>query len=575
MLRTSERKFLEKLLLLAVALTSVIVTPKSAGDPINPIKMAVIAVCGFACAGFIASYWRKIFQSPLKLLMILSGLFLISLILNLIFAGGNLTQKFFGVYGRNTGFVTYASLLLLLVGGAIASSSSLIKKFTLTMLAVGVLSSIYGYMQHSGIDPAGWVSPYSPIMGFLGNPDFAAAFLALTCIAALAPILSKGAKVIFKISSLIYIVLALYLIKLSGVKQGILIFVIGIVCIVILILYHSKFKVLSYLAIIGAISTVTFVLFALFNIGPLASLLYKTSLTARGYYWQAGLTMITDHPFLGVGLDNYGDWYRRSRSIDAYNWSPTQYTNAAHNVFIDIAANGGLILLIIMLGIMALVIKSIIQFSKHEKVLDPYFAILVSLWVAFNAQLLISINQIGVAVWGWVISGLIIGHGHSGNLETKNESIRLKKSRNETNKTENFTAKALILFSIGSLIGLGIGLPDYVGESRYYIEMSSGDPIRIQKAAYIWPQNAYHFLQVSVTLRDNRTNTSIAHPELKVESIPDYANLGLTVARDAVRFFPDSIDTWKLLRSFPKITNQEDILTKKKMKELDPIAYAK
>ena len=573
MLRTPERKFLEKLLLVAAALTSVIVTPKSAGDPINPIKMAVIAICGFACAGFIASKWRKLFQSPLKLLIFLSGLFLISLILNLIFAGGNLTQKFFGVYGRNTGFVTYASLLFLLVGSAIASSSSLIKKFTLTMLAVGVLSSIYGYMQHFGIDPAGWVSPYNPIMGFLGNPDFAAAFLALSCIAAFAPILSKSTKLIFKVSSFIYIVFALYLIKLSGVKQGLLIFAIGIACLVILVLYHSKFKVFSFIAMVGTVSFTILIALGLFNIGPMASLLYKTSLTARGYYWQAALTMISKHPFLGVGLDSYGDWYRRSRSIDAYNWAPSQYANTAHNVFLDIAADGGLFLLITMLAIMGLVIKTIIQVTKREKAFTPYFATLVSLWVGFNAQLLISINQIGIAVWGWILSGLIIGYRYLDIKDTDIEAESSKKIKAKRTSIEKLAPGALISLLIGSFIGLGIGLPAFIGESRYYTEMSSGDPIRIQKAAYIWPKNVYHFMQVATTLRDNRANTQTAHPELKKESIPDYANLGIMVARDAIKLFPDSIDTWILLRSFPAISNQEDMLTKKKMKELDPIAY--
>jgi hypothetical protein len=290
--------------------------------------------------------------------------------------------------------------------------------------------------------------------------------------------------------------------------------------------------------------------------------------------------MISKHPFLGVGLDNFGNWYRQTRSLDAYNWSPTQYTNSAHNVFIDIASSGGLIAFLAFILINVLVIYSAFLVFKRSSGFDAVFVTLFSIWFGFNAQLLISINQIGVSVWGWVTAGLVIGFGivrltpETQNSLAKKE-LKNKKVVKKISSERNLLQGSILKVTVGLLLGATIGLPTYIGEARYFTEMSSGDPVRIQNAAYIWPKNEQHFMQVATTLRDNRTNTSIARPELKPESIPDYSDLGIKVARDSVKFFPHSIYTYQLLRSFPGITAEEDLITKQKMKELDPLAYGK
>ena len=580
MLRIAERDFLGKLLLAACALASVAITPKTTADPINPIKMAIISIFGFAGFSLLLPNIRTLFNSGYKWVLILTGSFVFVLGVGVATSGQNFNQEFFGVYGRNTGFVTYLSLSLLLLVATVASSSDLIAKFLYTFVIVGAVTTIYGYLQHFGIEPAGWVSPYNPIIGFLGNPDFNAAFLGMSIIAAGGLIFLETKSPKLKIILIPYIVLALYLMKLSIVKQGFFVVAAGVGVFAISRLYFSKLrKLASALALAASISAIV-VLLALFNLGPLASLLYKSSLTARGYYWQAGLEMISRQPFLGVGLDNFGNWYRQTRSQEAYNWSPTQYTNSAHNVFIDIAASGGLIAFLIFMIINALVIYSAFLVFKRNLIFDPVSATLFSIWFGFNAQLLISINQIGVSVWGWVTSGLVIGLGII-RLTPESEKIgadkefKNKKAANRVSAGNNLAPGSIVKVTIGLILGAIIGLPSYIGEARYFTEMSSGDPVRIQNAAYIWPKNEQHFMQVATTLRDNRTNTSIARPELKPESIPDYSDLGIKVARDSVKFFPHSIYTYQLLRSFSGITAQEDLLTKQKMRELDPFAYGK
>jgi len=579
MLKAPEKRFLERLLLVTAALATVAITPKSTADPINVIKMSVIAVLGFSGAGLLVLNFRKLYKKDNKLVFNISGLFIIFLLLGIFTSGKNFDQEFFGTFGRNSGFVTYISLLILMLCAAMVSTVELIKQFIVTLIAVGVLSVLYGYLQHMGIEPAGWTSPYDPIIGFLGNPDFMGAFLGLTVIACLAPILANGVSLSNRILSTVYLLLALYLIKLSGVRQGFLVVAIGISVFFVIKLYYSKLRVLSYLALGTSLFLLGLVFLALFNVGPLASYLYKSSLTARGYYWEAAFSMIKENPILGVGLDSYGDWYRRTRSLEAYNWLPTQYSNSAHNIYLDIAAGGGVPLLVVFLLLMCLALVKAMRELRTSPKFDPFFAALLAIWVGFSAQLLISINQIGVAVWGWISTGLIIGY-HNRNIELSEGTspVQLKTQKSKSNKS-NFRdvalrSEAVVSIAVGLTIGCLMGLPSYVGEARYFTALSSGDVRSIQRAAYFWPKNERHMLQVAITLRDNKQNTISSNPEVDPKIVPDYSNLGLSIARDAIKYFPDSISVWELLRSFPGITPEEDDLSKREITRLDPIPHS-
>ena len=580
MLRAAEKRFLERTLLATAALASVAITPKTTADPINVVKMAVIAVLGFSTAGLLALNFQKLYRKGNKLVFNISGLFILFLLLGIITSGRNFNQEFFGTYGRNSGFVTYISLLILMLCASVVSSENFVRKFIFTFIAVGILSSVYGYLQHVGIEPAGWVSPYNPIIGFMGNPDFMGAFLGLTIIAALGPILSPGVDAKYRGLCIGYVLAALYLIRLTGVKQGLMVVIIGISVVVVVRVFFSKLRVLSYLALGVSFFVGGLVFLALFNVGPLAGLLYKVSLTARGYYWQAAIRMIQENPILGVGLDSYGDWYRRTRSLEAYNWLPTQYSDSAHNVYLDIAAGGGIPLLLVYFSLMVLVVVIAIKELKTLQTFDSFFAALLAIWVGFSAQLLISINQIGIAVWGWIATGLLIGY-HNRNREISESLISTQpKTKKIKGYKSNFRettlrSEAVVSIAIGLSVGCLMGLPTYIGAARYFTALSSGEVQSIERAAYFWPKNERHFMQVAITLRDNKQNTISANPKIDPNSIKDYSNLGLGIAREAIKYFPDSISAWQLLRSFPGITPQEDELSKREITRLDPIPHSK
>ena len=304
----------------------------------------------------------------------------------------------------------------------------------------------------------------------------------------------------------------------------------------------------------GLLSIVGFfvVLIGTLNKGPLASILYKDSVTYRGDYWRAGWNMTVDNPIFGVGMDSYGDWYRRSRTLEAtLRRGPDTTSNAAHNVYLDISSYGGFPLLIVYAALMALVLISAVKVLKRSTSFNPVFAGIFAGWVAFQAQSIISINQIGLAMWGWVLSGLIIGY----EIKTRDvvvESV-VKKGR-VAGKPAQSSAGSVVALFVAFVLGVLVGMPPYVASARYKSALETSNPTIIQQAAYIWPVDYSRMIQVAMTLNENKLEAQ-----------------GLEVALDAIEKFPDNYLVWANLDAMKSATAEQRAQAQKEMKRLDPL----
>jgi O-antigen ligase len=531
--------------------TTLLVTPLWSLDPINPIKMLVVVPVGFMCLGLILANRKSVSWNRYKVVVGLISGFVFWQLLVVLISGGETNQQLFGSYGRNTGFITYLAFSLVFIGSVLASNSELHKRFVIASFVVGTLSLIYGAIQAGGADPISWVNPYSPVFGFLGNPNFQSSLLGVLGAIAFAQLFVKGLKTQYKGLIGTYLLMSLYIIKETASQQGFLVLALGIGVVTgIYFAKRSRSLGISY----GLLSALGFfvVLFGTLNKGPLASLLYKDSVTYRGDYWQAGWKMTVDHPIFGVGMDSYGDWYRRSRTLAAtLRRGPDTTSNAAHNVFLDISSYGGFPLLVIYVALMALVVVSGIKVIKRSHGFNPVFAGLAGGWVAFQAQSIISINQIGLAIWGWVLSGLIIGY----EINTRNVVVEtvVKKGRVVGNPVQTSAGSVVALF-VAFVLGVLVGMPPYVASAKFKSALETSNPIVVQQAAYIWPIDSSRMIQVAGTLNDNKLEAQ-----------------GLEVAVDATKSFPDNYAVWASLDSMKSATPEQKAQAQKEMKRLDPL----
>ena len=532
--------------------TTLLVTPFTAIDPINPIKMLLVVPVGFMCIGWLLANRQSVVWKKYKVPLGLIATFILWQALVVLFSGGEINQQLFGSQGRNTGFITYFAFCLIFVGSIIASSAANLKKLILVVFIVGSSSLAYGAVQASGRDPIEWVNPYSPVFGFLGNPNFQSSLLGVLGAIAFAQLLVKGLKIQFKVLVVAYLLFTLYVVKETASQQGFLVLAVGIgVVLGLYVMQLSRGLGIAYglLSIFGFIA----VLIGTLNKGPLASILYKESVTYRGDYWRAGWKMTVEHPIFGVGMDSYGDWYARSRTLEAtLRRGPEITSNAAHNVFLDISSYGGFPLVIIYIALMALVVVSAIKVLMRQTTFNPYFAGVIGGWVAFQAQSIISINQIGLAIWGWVLSGLIIGY----EINTRDSLVTVavaKKSRTSSNSTQSSASSVIALFT-AFVLGVLIGMPPYVASAKYKNAIATSNPQVIQKAAYLWPQEPTRMIQIATALNENKLVAQ-----------------GLQVAADAVVKFPDSYGAWATLATMTSATSGQKAEALAQMKRLDPL----
>lgn len=550
-MREKAEAALGKVLVWALIATTLLVTPLWSLDPINPIKMLAVTATSFVGIGVLLANLKALDLGRFKVPLFLIGSFLAWQLIVFLVSGGEKLQQIFGTSGRNTGLITYLAFSILFVVSITSSSAAFLNRFLVASLVVGFASLGYGVIQAIGADPFEWVNPYSPVFGFLGNPNFQSSLLGILGSIVFAQILSTTTKLKIKVAYGIYLLITLFVIKETASQQGFLVLLIGSgVALGVYVVQKSKTLGYSYL-IVGVVGFLA-VLFGTLNKGPLASLLYKDSVTYRGDYWRAGWKMTLENPIFGVGLDSYGDWYRRSRTIEAtLRRGPDVTSNAAHNVFLDISSYGGFPLLLIYISLVVLVVISAVKVLKRSQGFNEGFVGLIAGWVAFQAQSIISINQIGLAIWGWVLSGLIIGYEINAR---DSEKVEEKRPSKKSIKPVQASAGTTVGIFVGLIIGVLVGMPPYLASAKYKGALETSNSTVIQEAAYIWPLDPSRMIQVAATLYDNK---------LEVQ--------GLVVAVDAVKRFPDYYPAWATLYAMKSATEQQKAEALAEMKRLDPL----
>jgi len=467
-------------------------------------------------------------------------------------SGNNSIQEFYGTSGRNTGFLAYFVMVCIFLAVQNSSTKVTLDYLVKSVLWTGALSAAYGFIQYLERDPANWLNPYSPVIGFLGNPDFQSAFLGIVASIAFGLLFSKNLSGLTRAIYVVLGLICLLVIQETKAQQGNLVFAVGVGTIIVLHIFQGRSRLLSISAISGFLLVGFIGALGSINKGPLASILFKDTVTFRGDYWQAGWQMSVEHPWFGVGLDTYGDWYRRTRTLEAtLRRGPSITSDTAHNVFLDYSSNGGFPLLIAYLLFIVLTLIAVVKVFQKNKDVDPAFIAIVGGFVAFQAQSIVSINQIGLAIWGWLFMGIIIGYG----LNYMDLSVLKKapKQKGGNSSESKASASFVLLFFLGSVVGLAISLPNFIVDTNFKAALKSQDANRIIASANSWPQDSVRTARVIGILRENQLNDQ-----------------ALALSKVAIARFPDFFGSWNELSQIPTATPAEIAEAKAQMKRLDP-----
>lgn len=391
-------------------------------DPFNSAKQYLLVMASAWLTGYFLVDAKRLKLKALVrrkyiiLILIFSVSGLVSFInTELTFVG------FFGETQRKTGFITYLCLSIFLLFAAKYITDAVRKQYYFYSLITLALFATYGSIQYLGFDFIQWVNPYNSIISTLGNPNYASAFLAVMatfCFSAIFLNVSNFLKAIH----IVIVIWSVALIYLSDSKQGLLSIALGTAVVAGVQIFNYKRK-LGYLffALFGFFGLIS--ILGMLQIGPASYYLYKDSVTLRGYYWQAGISMFKSNPLFGVGLDRYGANFSQYKELDfVVSRGFELMSSNAHNIPIQIFATGGL-----FYGITYLMINTYIFYRaiKGIRLLRGDSLVFISgifaAWLAYQAQAIVSIENIGMAVWGWVFGGSIIGLS---NKQIENQNLK-------------------------------------------------------------------------------------------------------------------------------------------------------
>ena len=451
-------------------------------DPFNPLKLSIILLTASWLTGhlFIS---REIFSTvkQLKISLLIIILFLGFYLIPAVFTDNHRTA-FIGDNQRNNGLLMYIGLAVVMLSAAMFVRNGNVKKIIYASSLLGITLATYGLFQINGIDIVKWNNPYNSIISTVGNPNFAAAIIAIMATLAFGPVLNKSFKFFFRLLGAFVALLSILTIYLSDARQGLISIAIGIGFYSI-IWIHSRNKFMGYImgvlgVIIGLIS-----ILGMLQIGPLTSLLYKGSVTVRGYYWRAGIEMFQSHPWLGVGVDRYGAYFKQYREVGyPLNYGFDITSSNAHNVPIQFFATAGVFVgslyLILLTYILYCGLKAIRQNQGNDRLLS---ASIFSAWLAYQAQSIISIDAPGIAVWGWLLGGAIIGLSIDNN-EQLNKLPGLKQG---SNKQLSIGLKQPIISISLLIITLIFSSFLYKGESSMFKTRAFYNPDAPQNAPYL------------------------------------------------------------------------------------------
>lgn len=543
----------ERIFLLGFFLSILTVTPYSVMDPINLPKMTVLGIISFTLLGACLNRQALTQMQDRKLPTTLVGLFILQGLLVLTLSGRNLNEGLYGVTGRNTGFLTYLSFSLVLLAASILVSNAFIKSYLSVLIVTGLLLLIYGVIQHIGLEPFPYINVYeNNVFGTFGNPNFQSAFMGIFGSLLFALTFDRKNSLRVRLVFALMTCAAVFGVFITNSWQGFFNFAAGAGMALIMNFYRLRKNVIASVLLALGVFLGALVFLGLLNQGPLANLLQKASLSARRFYWEAGMRMLLDHPLFGVGWDGFGDWFRRARTPEAINYNAGLTADSAHSVPIDVASGGGFPLILLYLSFIVLAVFSVIKVVKSQRELSINFIALVAAWVSYQAQSLISINQIGLGVIGWSLTGLIIGYAYFTNSESKvSESQPSKSNRKTTQQKLSFTAYFAPL--LGLIIGCLIFLPPFVSANKFYEGIKTSDARVINDNAYLKPFELRRMLYAASILENNK-----------------FYKESMQIAKTITKSFPDSYEGWTFLATLTNATEAEKENAQSELRRLDP-----
>ncbi len=281
-----------------------------------------------------------------------------------------------GGYNVNQGFWTHMMYIMLFLMAA----SLPIDKIIIARAIVNAMMilSVYAVLQYFDIDPYNFPHAGRPA-SFTGNPiPMAGAVLLALPFSVYLAVNTRGIARTYWIITIIAVFLFSMIIA-SSLSRGVML---GMVAVIIM-LSLMYLKQVSRKVIIGSIVIAVIIMALTVKISKYGetTVRYNVSNISQGKdyavntrleYWKIAIRIIKDHPFFGVGTDNFRNAYPLYRTAELDKMERNTLNSKAHNGYLQIAATMGIPALIFYFGLMASVIM-VLWKQQGDRVLAMTF----------------------------------------------------------------------------------------------------------------------------------------------------------------------------------------------------------
>lgn len=428
----------------------------NAKDPFNTPKLIALLVI----AGWLFGHIVKLLQAESKPIkstqfygLFIATIFLIFMSIS-VFLSDSVLIAIIGDTTRRNGLLSYVGLVVILVFTMLVINFKYSIRLYKVAILNGLILGVYGLLQTFGKDFVTWNNPYNSLLGTLGNPNFASAMFAVFAVLALAALALKDVSLLYKILAVTVFMVSILCIYRSNSRQGFVSLGFALMFYVSTRLYLQR-KMIGIISAAISIVIAIFCILGMLQIGPLTSLLYKASVSIRGYYWSAAIEMFKSNPLTGVGIDSYGYYFRELRDLNyPKNYGFEITSSNAHNVFLQFFSTGGVFLGITYIALTFLIFSAGLIGLRNSKGDERLIQLgLLSGWLAYQASSFISIDNIGITVWNWLLGGSILGlSGINSKKNQGKEQTDIGTKKSKSNQISLFQPSISILALIPILI---------------------------------------------------------------------------------------------------------------------------
>jgi O-antigen ligase len=250
----------------------------------------------------------------------------------------------------------------------------------------------------------------------LGNTDFFAAFVG-TSLPLLILLAFESAQKL-RIALLLSAAINVYALWLAGPLQGYL--DIAFTVLGLLILLVGKFlprrsltlNVRTFLGTFALIIWAEFIFLMPF-LGDFVPVLGNdVQVKIRSNFWLAGMRQFFDHPWVGVGPDQYGNYYEQYRTLEDVQKYSSILSNDAHSASVQTLATVGIFGTLAFLFLLALVIRSLFILWDAQAINRRALFLIALYLFVYLTNSFVSPFTVSHKYLFWAVCGFLIGQAY-------------------------------------------------------------------------------------------------------------------------------------------------------------------